>query len=298
MAAVLAFGEVLFDCYPDKKIIGGAPFNVVAHLASLAASPLMITRIGEDEDGQTVLEYANALNLPIKAFQKDKVNPTGYAQVVMTEAGHRFELPFGQAWDYIDGQEAIHALANETPSIIYFGTLAQRHEVSRSALQVLLDALPGVRFIDLNLRPPWWNEAIITATLDATDWLKINDEELKILQTLFNLPSIRTEAIFALKSLFSLAGVILTCGQEGAFCTEEDNLLHQPAHLATDLKDTVGCGDAFASVVILGLLYQWPKEIMLSRASQFAGAIAAIHGALPPAPSFYEFFHKGWNLNG
>jgi fructokinase len=164
---------------------------------------------------------------------------------------------------------------------------------------MLLDATPGVlRFVDLNLRPPWWTKQVLETTLAAADWLKINDEELKILQNLFQLPTPLEDTLYQLKTRFVLEGIILTCGDEGAFYFGGSGLLHQPAHLALDFKDTVGCGDAFASIILLGLLYNWPTEPALLRASQFASAIATIHGALPPASSFYEDFYKHWHLNG
>ena len=33
-----AFGEILWDCLPSGRHVGGAPFNVTAHLAQLGVS--------------------------------------------------------------------------------------------------------------------------------------------------------------------------------------------------------------------------------------------------------------------
>ena len=52
----IIFGEVLFDCFPDgSAVLGGAPFNVYAHLGRMGLDPLMITRVGEDERGNRLL---------------------------------------------------------------------------------------------------------------------------------------------------------------------------------------------------------------------------------------------------
>ena len=52
----LVFGEVLFDEMPDgARILGGAPFNVAWHLEAFGLRPLMITRIGVDQQGDEVL---------------------------------------------------------------------------------------------------------------------------------------------------------------------------------------------------------------------------------------------------
>ena len=46
---VLAFGEILWDVYPDRKYLGGAPLNFAAHLAKHAEEAYMLSSVGEDE---------------------------------------------------------------------------------------------------------------------------------------------------------------------------------------------------------------------------------------------------------
>ena len=48
---ILSFGEILWDIFPDKKVIGGAPFNFSAHLAKLGAQVSFVTEVGDDELG-------------------------------------------------------------------------------------------------------------------------------------------------------------------------------------------------------------------------------------------------------
>ena len=45
---VLSFGEILCDIYPDKKHIGGAPFNFAAHLAKHGEEVYMLSCLGKD----------------------------------------------------------------------------------------------------------------------------------------------------------------------------------------------------------------------------------------------------------
>ena len=60
----IIFGEVLFDCFPDgSAVLGGAPFNVYAHLGRMGLDPLMITRVGEDERGNRLLAAMGERNL-------------------------------------------------------------------------------------------------------------------------------------------------------------------------------------------------------------------------------------------
>ncbi|MFW6257069.1 MAG: hypothetical protein ACOC2O_02895 [Bacillota bacterium] len=49
---IICFGEVLWDVIDHKEYIGGAPFNVSAHLAQLNLNPFLISRLGDDEWGR------------------------------------------------------------------------------------------------------------------------------------------------------------------------------------------------------------------------------------------------------
>lgn len=60
--------------------------------------------------------------------------------------------------------------------------------------------------------------------------------------------------------------------------------------------DTVGAGDAFSSVLILGLIRQWPSALILQRAQAFASRIVANRGALMTDISSYQPFVDDWKL--
>ncbi len=60
--------------------------------------------------------------------------------------------------------------------------------------------------------------------------------------------------------------------------------------------DTVGAGDAFASILLLGLIHAWPLELILNRAQQFASALVRQRGATVGDPAFYRPFIENWQL--
>jgi fructokinase len=63
-----------------------------------------------------------------------------------------------------------------------------------------------------------------------------------------------------------------------------------------EVIDTVGAGDAFTSVMALGLLSGWEPPLMLERAQAFASAITRIRGATCNDPGFYRPFIDHWAL--
>jgi fructokinase len=61
--------------------------------------------------------------------------------------------------------------------------------------------------------------------------------------------------------------------------------------------DTVGAGDAFAAVMILGILRQWPYQTSLDRAQALAAAVVGQRGATVHDQTFYEPFAAAWAGN-
>jgi fructokinase len=61
-----------------------------------------------------------------------------------------------------------------------------------------------------------------------------------------------------------------------------------------NILDTVGAGDAFSAVFIMGLLHEWKMPITLRRANRFAGAVCQIRGAIPEDAGFYKPFLDEW----
>ena len=65
---LLSFGEVLWDIYPDKKHIGGAPFNVAAHFSKLGGNSYMLSAVGSDELGNETQKKLRELNINTEKF--------------------------------------------------------------------------------------------------------------------------------------------------------------------------------------------------------------------------------------
>jgi len=76
----------------------------------------------------------------------------------------------------------------------------------------------------------------------------------------------------------------------------QGNIDVSPAVPVQGFADSVGAGDAFAAILILGLIKNWPFPECLNRANQFAARICGIQGAFPADRSFYDAFTKQWEL--
>ena len=79
----------------------------------------------------------------------------------------------------------------------------------------------------------------------------------------------------------------MTYGDDGAIIYKGENHNHYKLK-AGNVVDTVGAGDAYAAILCIGYLQNWDIERTNKIASEFAGEIIKINGALPDELSLYE----------
>ena len=289
--SVIIFGEVLFDCFPDGNIVlGGAPFNVAWHLQAFGVSPLFISRIGNDSYGVTIRETMENWGMNLRGLQLDLEYPTGTVQVNFINNEPHYEIVENSAYDFIKFS-SLPSLPKD--SILYHGTLALRSQACVETLQkIKTNIFPSI-FLDVNLRTPWWNLKTVELLLKEISWLKLNEEELSLIVPQESNIESRIKYLFA---AFLLNNITLTQGKAGAISFQSNGNQEQiiPSQ-NTQIVDTVGAGDAFSSVLILGIIKGWNSAKTLVRAQEFASAIVGIRGATIQDKFFYEYFLNRWN---
>jgi fructokinase len=304
----IVFGEVLVDESNGTQQVGGAPFNVARHLAAFMASPLVITRIGDDRNGLAVRAEFERFVMAETGLQLDAMEETGRMLVERTNAGQRVTLPPRQAYDFIDPERAaasVRAANMAGAHALYCGTLAQREERSRLALAEVQAATTALRFLDLNLRPGQADEALVTRALTAADIAKVNEEELQqLFQWYFQIgPSdapLGVEEVHAacraLVDRFALQALIVTLAHRGSVLIGADGgmVSSRDNPVPPFVIDTAGAGDAFSAIFLLGRERGWALDVTLARANEFAGAICTVPGAVPRDMNFYDKWVGRW----
>lgn len=295
----IIFGEVLFDRFPDKTVLGGAPFNVAWHLQGFGSFPLLISSVGNDSSGESVKQAMQAWNIDQSGLQTDSSHPTGAVDIQMQDQEHRFEILADQAYDYIDLGLAIQALQTIEPILFYHGSLAVRTERNRKVLNALLDDFTLPVFVDVNLRDPWWEAEHIPAMLKRAQWVKVNDEEIDLLADRFNLAAGSLEAkAQQFLECYDIRLLIVTLGSRGAAAfTAEQEVVRVTPEQNSAIVDTVGAGDAFSSVILLGMMQGWSLTETMQRAQAFASRICQQRGATTANIALYKEMLNKWNSN-
>ncbi|HXK58152.1 MAG TPA: PfkB family carbohydrate kinase, partial [Gammaproteobacteria bacterium] len=163
---------------------------------------------------------------------------------------------------------------------------------SAAALNHLLQSQQAPVFMDVNLRPPWWNLSQTTNLLEQAKWVKVNDAELDIL---VDGPATLEAKAERLLERYDLSWLVVTRGKKGAMSLDSaGNLLETNPPAETRVVDTVGAGDAFASVCILGLHSDWPYGLIIERAQRFAAVLVGSRGATLDDPELYNALLAEW----
>ncbi|MEB3224532.1 MAG: carbohydrate kinase [Synechococcus sp.] len=287
---IVIFGEALWDIFPDgSRNLGGAPFNVAWHLQAFGMNPLFISCVGSDPLGEEIQQRMLSWGMNTRGLQIDPERLTGQVKVTLHQGQATYDIQANCAYDFIDKKQLPPLPQN---FLLYHGSLALRNSISFESFSELKNQAESI-FFDINLRAPWWEKETILHELKMAYYLKLNDEELTLLSEPFTSHHTAIEDLFRVPRLQQ---IILTQGAAGAnFYGKNGDRHHISPETITEVVDTVGAGDAFCSVFLLGLISDWLPEITLERAQIFASAIVGIQGAVSQDPNFYRSFIEAWN---
>jgi fructokinase len=290
---IAIFGEVLMDQFPDgHQVLGGAPFNVAWHLQAFGQYPCFISRVGNDAMGESIRQTMTEWGMSIENLQFDPRYPTGTVKVTINKGEPSYEILANQAYDFIAAQQLNPV---NSYSIIYHGTLALRNRISEQTLNGLKARHIGKVFVDVNLRAPWWHKELVDYWLSKADWVKLNQDELMQL-----VPPQNTlqDAMRLFLTQHDLDVLIVTCGSSGATAFTNSGASFEVTPVGNlPIADTVGAGDAFSAVLLLGMQLDWSLPVTMQRAQTFASALVSQRGATVQDLSFYQTFIRAWNLD-
>ncbi len=289
---IISLGEVLWDLFPDRECFGGAPANFACHAAILGGEVAMVSTVGDDRYGRQAIQILSGFGIDVSLLQVIPGAGTGTVGVVLDEDGRpTFTIHEGSAWDRIAWNEELKARVTKVDAI-YFGTLGQRSEVSRNTIRRCVEAArtAGVpRVLDINLRRPFFDSAMIRESIQLASILKLSDDELSEICNAFGICT-TTQPSVILRELVdsqNLDLVIMTRGARGAVLATPNEVIEQSG-IPTVVIDTVGAGDSFTAAFLLGLLRGESHPQNLFTACTVAAAVCSQSGAVPNKPDISQ----------
>ncbi len=276
---VVCFGEILWDILPTGAKPGGAPMNVAYHLRKLGISPVLITRIGNDQWGRDLLALMKEQQISTDFFQVDERLTTGVvnAQINLNNEV-TYDIVKPVAWDNIMWQNGMGSLISEAAYFV-FGSLASRSEVSRNTLFQLIEKAK-YRVLDINLRAPHYSKEGVEQLMEKANLLKLNHDELKLIGGWYTNAESDIELIHAILGKYNIDKVVVTKGADGAILFCNDVLYSYPGIKIT-VADTVGSGDSFLAALLHGFINNKKPEQALQFACAVGALVATYSGACP-----------------
>jgi fructokinase len=276
----VAYGEVLWDVFDDKKKIGGAPLNVALRMKTLGCEVAMISCVGNDEDGKAILNHVKQLGLQTDAIMQSETFPTGLVKVTLDERGSAtYEISYPSAWDKIVLNNQAETLVINADVLIY-GSLVCRDKVSRDSLEDLLQ-MNIYKVFDVNLRKPHYTYDVLERLMLSADFIKFNDEEiLEIARALQSPFESLEENIHFIAELTHTKAICVTRGKHGALLFWKGQLYENEGY-PVKVADTVGAGDSFLASLITYLLTDKDPQTSIDFACAVGALVAESAGANP-----------------
>lgn len=279
---VLSFGELLWDVYPEKKVIGGAALNFSAHLQRNGVDAHVYTAVGRDALGDEALDVCKVFNLDTK-FVHRVPQDTGVSLVTLKDGTPSYDIVMGSAMDHIP-----YVPVSEYYDAFYFGTLAQRCPVSQESLwKVLERGNFGEVYLDINIRAPFYSKEVLMPSLEVATILKVSREEVEVLKEFGICAATEYEQIAReMCRLYpKLKVVIITLDADGAYvyekATERDLYSEKPS---VQVVSTVGGGDSFSAGFLAAYLKGEGVDEALRKGARISAYVVSCLGAVPEYP--------------
>ncbi len=273
-----------------RTTFGGVARNVAENLARLGQAVILLTAVGEDEEGERLVRNAQIAGVNTEYIIRCGDCPTGMYVGILNSKG---EILFA-----LDSMEVTH---NITPAYI-----RQRSQLFKGASFV---------FIDLNL-PPETLRAIYSLAkryrvpvcadptsihlvprlmpyLGQTFLITPNFSEASLLAKQPRKSPSRRQALLIAKTLVSQGVdiVIITMAEQGLCYASSETNGHIPA-IQTEILDPTGAGDALTAAVLFALLNAMPLDDALRLGVSAATLTLQYPGAVVPDLSLEKLYDQ------
>jgi pseudouridine kinase len=232
------------------RTYGGVARNIAENLGRLGLLPVLITAVGDDQEGEEVLRHCVACNVDVGSVLRLRGHSTGTYTAILDSTGEMItalaDMRICEQFSVSDLQSRWLLIASSSMIVVDTNLpvetmtyLLERARVDRLALCLVPASRPKLMRL-----PP---------QLDGVFLLVINQGEAEALTSVAL--EDQEDIIHACKviSKRGVRTIIITRGVQGAFWWAEDGRCGSVATEPVSIVDETGAGDAFVSGVIYAL---------------------------------------------
>jgi 2-dehydro-3-deoxygluconokinase len=294
MCDVITIGDAMITMNPKSKgpmrfsneferKTGGAELNLAVGCARLGLETSWISRVGDDEFGQHIINYMRGEGIETKNVKKEKAynTPVNFKEIREDGSGSTFYYRFPSPTETITAED-IQSSNIKNAKILYLSGVYPSLRKENAALvheAVKTAEKYGVKIaLDPNIRLKLWSkEEAKKALLDLLPHVHIVMSGAEEADILFGEQTVE-EHIESFKS-FGIEKIAVKKGADGASgASSEEGTVDVPPAAVTKVVDTVGAGDGFNAGFLYGELKGWKLEKTLKFANQIGSMVVAVSG--------------------
>ncbi len=249
---------------------GGDALNEAVVLSRLGKKVQLISKVGKDEAGARVIDYAEGCGLTTECIIQEEGLTTGINIVLLDEKGERHFLTNPQGSLRKLAIEDILPYADAMGEIVSFASIFVSPLLDIPAMEQLfrkIKSVPG-RILVADMTKAKNGERLedIKCLLPYIDYILPNENEIALLTGICDS---RKNAELLVEAGVGCA--VVKCGAKGCVIATKEAVLEVPAYLIQALTDTTGAGDCFAG----GFLWALSEGYSLEDCGKMACAVAS-----------------------
>ncbi len=249
---------------------GGDALNEAVVLSRLGKEVQLISKVGKDEAGARVIDYAESCGLATEDIIREEGLTTGINIVLLDEKGERHFLtnPTGSLRRL--SLEDILPRVEDMGEIVSFASIFVSPLLDIPAMEKLfrrIKSYPG-RILVADMTKAKKGEKLedIKCLLPYMDYILPNEDEIALLTGICDS---RKNAELLVEAGVGCA--VVKCGAKGCIIATQEAVLEVPACPIKELVDTTGAGDCFAA----GFLWGVSEGYSLEECGRMACAVAS-----------------------
>lgn len=296
---ILAVGELVADYITKEdrplkevtvfeKFFGGSPANITFHMKQMKMNPLLVTKIGDDDDGKFLLSIMDK-----HGMSKDHIRIAGKRGTTKVFHRKHVERPEFEVLRGADAHLRHHEVdfsLIEQAKVIHTNAFTMAEEPVREvALAVLEKAheLGKIVSFDPNYRYKVWpdKKKALETLRRVYRFVDLTKPSMDDARELFGDMDPRQY----IKRFHSLGAkiVVLTMGSKGSLISDGRNLIKVPVEQC-DAKEATGAGDMYWTVFLISILRGDGLETAGRKASYAATKVVSKMGAVLELDDYNE----------
>lgn len=283
----------LRNVHSFERKAGGAEFNFAIGCARLGLDTGWISRLGKDEFGKFIRNFARGEGIDVSAVKLVDGYPTSlnFKEIREDGSGSTFYYRADSPTKTLTEQTLDVDAIRQTKILHITGVFAaidpeKNLRLLKRAVTIAKDHGALVSF-DPNIRLKLWGREkarqSLSQLLPYVDIILAGVEEAELL---FGVS--QPDQIVAACERYGISTVAIKQGEKGAFGFMGGISMTMPPRLPKKVVDTVGAGDGFDAGFIYGVLQGWSLDRTLNFANTIGSMVVSVYGDNEGLPELDE----------